>query len=398
MSEFIGSWQKIRLLGTGGQGEVWLTRSLAAADRRRDARLDLHRSLKALTRTVYDADQSSEEITRFIDLIRNFSTDDSAADLGAAKVFNSTVRTNDQARRRLEKEIEVLKVLDHPAVIRMLDSDLDSRILVTEYHSGGTLASSGSRFTGDALSSLKAIRGLVEGVGKIHEHGAVHRDIKPTNILVTSDGRLVLADFGIVFLGDSEDARITRTFGERVGPSDWMAPWANTHSRLEAEKVRPTLDLYPLGKVLWFMIAGRALPFWWWNKPDHNLEKLFPQRPEMAFANEIIRMVVVEDEGNCCSDARDLLQAIDQAIHKIQLGASGLQVQGGWPCRVCGVGTYVPTFPQQPGGKIQLWPFEQAENPGHALLHVQPFNCQFCGHTELFQLRNLKLAENAWRG
>ena len=82
-----------------------------------------------------------------------------------------------------------------------------------------------------------------------------------------------------MFWADERQQRLTETY-ERVGSRDWMAPWANRGRRLA--DIDPTFDLFPLGKLLWAMVSGqRELPYWYWQDPEHNLERLFLDAPGM---------------------------------------------------------------------------------------------------------------------
>ena len=71
-------------------------------------------------------------------------------------------------------------------------------------------------FKGEMLHSLEAFQSLVEGVCELHKAGIVHRDIKPQNVFLSDDHRLVLGDLGIVFFSDPSHTRVTDSY-ENVG-------------------------------------------------------------------------------------------------------------------------------------------------------------------------------------
>ena len=203
---------------------------------------------------------------------------DPPAEIGALKQFEIPADNKEdeiQAIGRLEQEVRALERIQHPAVLRLLHSNVARRFIVTEYHSGGTLEKHLHRYMGNVIAALEAFRKLAEGVLEIHKQGAVHRDIKPENIFVSAFGELVLGDFGIVFFQDAGD-RLSTTF-ERVGSHYSMAPWAYDGVRLEFSKINPRLDIYPLGKVLWSMIAGkRGFPFWEMREAATIWKRYFP--------------------------------------------------------------------------------------------------------------------------
>jgi eukaryotic-like serine/threonine-protein kinase len=90
---------------------------------------------------------------------------------------------------------------------------------------------------------------LADALGYVHERGLVHRDVKPANVLISADGRVHLADFGIARLVDS--AHETRT-GDVLGTPAYFAP-----EQVAGETVGPPADIYALGIVLFECLTGR---------------------------------------------------------------------------------------------------------------------------------------------
>ena len=102
------------------------------------------------------------------------------------------------------------------------------------------------------LDALRAFRPIVDAVSALHAEQVVHRDIKPDNIFVASDGHLVMADCGLAFKLENQD-RLTSTF-ENVGSRDFQPPWSYG---IRLAEVQPTFDVFSLAKVLWTMVSGR---------------------------------------------------------------------------------------------------------------------------------------------
>jgi serine/threonine protein kinase len=379
LGERYGGWEIVGApLGEGGQGMVYKARS----PQRVAAREDSIRRLENLFRQLSNEPKIEELVTH----VMNIGAAEDPKNLGALKVFTipkDNSRERDQAIARLQAEMKAMQELDHPSVLRLLQGchlNADKHFIVTEYHANGTLADHLDRYKGRALEALQAFRPLVNAVSAIHGRPAIHRDIKPQNIFIASDGRLVLGDFGIVFFGDQQRTRLTGTYGEIVGSHFWMAPWAYVESRLPIDAVKPSLDLFPLGKVLWSMVAGRnGFPFWEYTRNGNNLESLFPGDPAMPTVNKVVGKCVVRDESECVTSAADLLGWIDSAIeHLRSSGEKPEDSRQPWPCNTCGKGRYVKqaenTFMQMASANGAI--------TGSRRLEI--YVCDHCHHAELF--------------
>jgi serine/threonine protein kinase len=381
MANFDG-WEKIEpALGEGGQGKVYKARSPARAKHLQDSLVRIAEQLRNS-----GGGSAPREPLELAKLLVDVGGPDDVTDLGALKVFKipPNPQERDKAFGRLDREINALKNANHPAVLKLLASNLGEGFIVTEFHEHGTLASDLNiiEHKGRALQALQAFRPLVEAVSLIHKGGAIHRDIKPENIFVANDGHLVLGDFGIVLFKDASGGRLTETY-ERAGSRDWMAPWANTQHRLALEDVDATLDIYPLGKVLWCMVSGRRnLDLWYYdraakgNRPANNLEQLFPGDPAMQAVNKILSKCVAEEEEECLKSADELLIMVDQAIAGLRSPGQRQDNQLPWLCRVCGKGHYSA----EPTHAVAVNVARRSDQ-----LYFDIYVCDVCRHVEFFQ-------------
>lgn len=372
-------WEEIERLGGGGQSDVFLVRNPKR-------RADRAECLKQI-RSALDGDKRAELATA----IWSYARADLPSELGALKAykirpegFPRVLSTEEsEAIERLRAEIQVLSQ-NRPGLPKLLDFNESERWIVTELFPEGTLERSPFGYKGKVALALKAFRSLVQTVAGLYRDGHVHRDIKPANIFVRSNGELVLGDFGIVYVPSAAD-RVTLT-GERVGPRDYLPPWANLGVRLE--KVEPSIDVYMLGKLLWSMVDGRpVLPREFQTNPDYDfdLTRTYPNDPDMYLVNQILSKCVVGKASECLSSAQDLLLMVDTLLRRIECGGQVLNEGVPRPCHICGNGYYQRQVlrPGTIGGMLRIWASGGATDIEN--LSVQIFVCDNCRHVEFFR-------------
>ncbi|WP_207924219.1 serine/threonine-protein kinase [Actinomadura bangladeshensis] len=198
-------------LGSGGMGTVW-----SAADE------TLHRTV-AVKEIVFPDVLSADE--------RRVATD------------------------RAQREARAAALIDHPGVITVHDVVIEDERpwIVMELVRGASLAGV-IRRDGPCPPAAAARIGLalLDALGAAHARGIVHRDVKPGNVLLAEDGRVVLTDFGIASI--EADPALTRT-GTFVGSPGYIAP-----ERLRDQPGGPESDLWSLGATLYTAVEGRP-PF-----------------------------------------------------------------------------------------------------------------------------------------
>lgn len=176
----------------------------------------------------------------------------------ALKLLPALPAQNAEFVARFQREMRAAGKLDHPAIVRTTDAGEQQGIhfLVMDAIDGMNLSSIARAEDKLAISdACEVIRQAAIGLAHAHEKGIVHRDVKPSNLMLDTSGYVCILDFGLAQIGfwDSGSAEIT-TVGQLMGTLDYMAPE-------QAERggaVDYRADLYSLGSTLFRLLTGRA--------------------------------------------------------------------------------------------------------------------------------------------
>ncbi len=171
----------------------------------------------------------------------------------AVKVIRSDIVRDEMFLKRFEREAKALARLSHPNIVKVLDyGEHDgSPYLVMEYMRGDTL----KKLLGKPIPWREAARMLMpiaEALGYTHKQNIIHRDVKPSNFLMTDSNHLMLSDFGIAKILDNPDAVQLTGTGIGVGTPEYMAPEQGL-----GETVDHRADIYALGVVFYEMVTGQ---------------------------------------------------------------------------------------------------------------------------------------------
>ncbi len=173
----------------------------------------------------------------------------------AVKALRPELAGHSQMADRFRAEAQTLARLNHPniATLHCLVEEAGQLYMVLEHVEGQTFAQL-LRVRGalEIDRAFELFHPALDGLEHAHEAGVIHRDVKPSNLMVDARGLVKVMDFGIARLGGSE--RVTRT-GHLVGTPEYMSP-----EQIRGEDVTVRSDVYSLGLLLYALLAGRP-PF-----------------------------------------------------------------------------------------------------------------------------------------
>jgi serine/threonine protein kinase len=248
--------------------------------------------------------------------------------LVALKLIRKESLGDDDAVRRFRREIRAASQLTHPHIVMALDADEADGVhfYAMEYVEGCNLAQWVEQHGPlPVRRACEYVRQAALGLQHAHERGLVHRDVKPSNLLLTTQGETIkLLDLGLARLrraaSDGDSGSSLTQIGEVMGTPDYISP----EQAESSHTVDIRADLYSLGCTLYFLLAGRA-PF----SGLVPIEKLFHHRYHMACPIEdhrsevplevatVVRKLMEKKPEHRYQTPAELVAALDEVIAKL---------------------------------------------------------------------------------
>ena len=253
----------------------------------------------------------------------------------AFKILDAS--SDEEAIKRFYMEAQAMKELDHQNIVHVFDFGQQNNqlFIAMTYVEGTNLADilhNKEQLSFEAIEVI--IRQIARGLLYAHGKGIVHRDVKPSNIMLTRDNRVYIMDFGISYIQEMEKDRLTRT-GMTMGTPEYMSP-----EQCHGDNVTIQSDIYSMGVILFEMTCGR-LPFEG-NRPveialKHVQEQ--PPAPELfrkdmpAGLSQLILKCLKKKLNERFHDMQEFLDACDQVFPAEGARASQRPTMGHTPLR-----------------------------------------------------------------
>jgi len=293
---------------------------------------------------------------------------------------------NTERLDRFKREIEAVRNLSHPNIVRLIDFDTssDRPYLVTEYCAGGSLATVEPFWKDSPSIAFSLFLDVCEALKHAHANGVVHRDVKPGNVFLDGLRRhAILGDFGLCYVDTG--TRFTLT-DEAVGPRLFIAPELEDG---RADAVSNKTDVYSLGKLLyWLLSSGEVFSREKHRDPRWDLKRkteetlLGWRNIYMEHANRLLDLMITPDpeERRGVENIAILAKRTEVLIRK-EFNPISRSIHQ--PCLYCGQGVY----------KLRISNSTDVHNFGFQAIGGSDwriFTCGVCGHVQLFRIEGVE--------
>lgn len=221
---------------------------------------------------------------------------------------------DEQGLREFLSDVRAV-LLRHPHIIEILDFGVEGQTpyLAMPYCAAGSLRGRPPRGDRLPLSTIVAYtKQIAEALQYAHDHGAIHRDVKPDNVLVRSDGTLALADFGIAIIFDA--GKTHQTVEGFIGSPEYAAP------EQFLNKPGPASDQYALGTMVYEWLSG-DVPFHASSWTAMGMRKNQEAPPRLAGIPPLVEQVVLtaleKDPGARFASVRAFAEALSQTRQQL---------------------------------------------------------------------------------
>ncbi len=273
----------------------------------------------------------------------------------AIKVLKAELLADAAFRQRFQHEAEAIAAVEHPNVVRFFDLVVgDPTFLVMEHLSGPTLAAVLKEHERVELKrAIHLTRRLCWGLDAAHRAGVVHRDVKPSNIILTANSETgeepKLIDFGVAKVTARPTEQQLTLAGQLVGTPHYMSPEQITGGAIDARA-----DIYSLGCVLYHLVAGHP-PFRASEEfrilSQHVSQEPVPLSRQADVPHEldaVIARALAKDPGKRFASMREMAEALAAVKETVEARERPLPLPGPGPAPVAPAAPAQSAAPRPP--------------------------------------------------
>ncbi|HEY7553164.1 MAG TPA: protein kinase [Candidatus Binatia bacterium] len=270
----------------------------------------------------------------------------------AIKSLSKALSGDPNFRKRFYEEAQKQALLDDPNIVQVTDffEEEGQFFLVMEYVDGQDLSHViKSRGKLPQSEVLAIFRDILKGLGFAHAKGLVHRDMKPSNVLIDKSGRARIMDFGIAILAGAGEKRLTAA-GAAIG-----SPWYMSPEQIERpHELDQRTDIYALGIVLYEMLTGEV-PFDGETDFSVHYQQIKTPAPDPRQKNseiseelaQIVLKAMAKNPAERFQNCSEFLQAIE-AVEKGKKGPTKAVIGALLAMILASVGTIVYLYTRPP--------------------------------------------------
>lgn len=293
------------------------------------------------------------------------------------------INVDDPERRaRFERETRVLESLNHENILKIHHKELgpplgEKPFFIAEYCSGGSLEAHDSSVYKDKVrDSVAVLLPIVSALRAAHAKEIYHRDCKPANILLRSDGTPVLGDFGICHVIDGQLITLS---ADAMGSKNFIAPEMESGAPGE---VSDQTDAYSLAKVFYWLVSGGRIFAREAHRARGNYLAIGAERQRFEhvhmFLDKFLQADPLKRSRGGLSDFR---RGLEELVMSVEGDFAPLTPDHEIQCRFCGLGTYQRSKNGRGFSVPEAGLSVNSEN------YVVAMWCDHCGHIESFNLK-----------